>query len=434
MAKRWEDQWVRIRPAPTQGGQAHSFIARPINGDGAPCVFIKTLHRTRVNDRRARGRFKREVTAYETLAGVGPPTLIDHNAETWLDRGTPMYMVVELIDGVDLRTYIERRKGGPDTSAALQCARVLAEVLNRCHENNVVHRDVKPANVVLRGGDLSRPVLVDFGLSFNNAAEDDLTRVNEEIGNRFLRLPEHARPGSQDPASDVTQLAGIFLYTITGHEPRVLRDESGQMPHQRPETREALVTALDERQILRISSAFDRAFEIDLSRRFQTAPELISELEKAMQTQEGSGDLNDLLAQVDEVVVSQGTSDAAKRREALAALIASIARINRDFANGRGLHVLQAENEHRVTAEEEWHECRVAVTVHGNVIQTNLMPLYRVERRGPEYLLLIDGEEVWRAGNSADQDFQKAVQAAAATYFLKSQKDPDKYIVRPGHR
>jgi hypothetical protein len=79
---------------PTQGGQAHSFIARPINGDGAPCVFIKTLQRTRVNDSRARGRFKREVTAYETLAGLGPPTLIDHNAETWLDRGTPMYMVV----------------------------------------------------------------------------------------------------------------------------------------------------------------------------------------------------------------------------------------------------------------------------------------------------------------------------------------------------
>jgi hypothetical protein len=281
---------------------------------------------------------------------------------------------------------------------------------------------------------LSRPVLVDFGLSFNNAAEDDLTRVNEEIGNRFLRLPEHARPGSQDPASDVTQLAGIFLYTVTGHEPRVLRDESGQMPHQRPETREALAAALDERQVLRISSAFDRAFQNDLARRFQTAPELISALEKAMQTQEGSGDLNDLLAQVDEVVVSQGISDAAKRREALAALIASIAQINRDFADGRGLRVLQAENEHRVTAEEEWHECRVAVTVHGNVIQTNLMPLYRVERRGPEYLLLIDGEEVWRGANSADQDFQKAVQAAAATYFLKSQEDPNKYIVRSDHR
>jgi hypothetical protein len=96
--------------------------------------------------------------------------------------------------------------------------------------------------------------------------------------------------------------------------------------------------------------------------------------------------------------------------------------------------MMQAADEHRVTAEEEWHECRVAVTVHGNVIQTNLMPLYRVERRGPEYLLLIDGEEVWRGSTSADKDFQKAVQAAAATYFLNSQKDPGKYIVRPGHR
>ncbi|WP_428338666.1 serine/threonine protein kinase [Mycobacterium sp.] len=431
MAKRWEDRWIRVRAAPIQGGQGDSFIGRPIDGDGKPSVFIKTLHKTRVNDRRARGRFKREVTAYETLAGLGPPTLIDHNAEIWLERGTPMYMGMELVDGVDLRTYRVRRNDAPDVNAALECARELAEALTRCHENNVIHRDIKPANVVLRGRDLVNPVLVDFGLSFNNAAEDDLTRVNEEIGNRFLRLPEHARPGSQDPASDVTQLAGIFLYTITGHEPRVLTDESGRMPHQRPETRAVLAAVLDERQILRISSAFDRAFQNDLSRRYQTGLELISALEKAMQPHKGSGDLDDLLAKVDEVVVSQGISDLARRREALAALISSIARTNQDFANGRGLRVLQSANEEQVTADEEWHQTRIAVTLHGNVIQTNLMPLYRVERRGPEYLLMIDGEEVWRGGTSADQDFQKAVQAAAATYFLNSQNDPGNYVVRP---
>jgi hypothetical protein len=60
---------------------------------------------------------------------------------------------------------------------------------------------VKPANVVLRNDDLTAPVLVDFGLSFNDSDEDDLTRVNEEVGNRFLRLPEHAFGGSTRKAT-----------------------------------------------------------------------------------------------------------------------------------------------------------------------------------------------------------------------------------------
>jgi hypothetical protein len=50
--------------------------------------------------------------------------------------------------------------------------------------------------VVLRNGDITDPVLVDLGLSFNDADEDDdLTRAGEEVGNRFLRLPEHPSGG-----------------------------------------------------------------------------------------------------------------------------------------------------------------------------------------------------------------------------------------------
>jgi serine/threonine protein kinase len=67
---------------------------------------------------------------------------------------------------------------------------------------NVTHRDIKPANVALRNDDITKPVLVDFGLSFNDSDADDLTRVGEEVGNRFLRLPEHAF-GERGAASDV---------------------------------------------------------------------------------------------------------------------------------------------------------------------------------------------------------------------------------------
>ena len=71
-------------------GKPSLFFARAKDGTG-PRVFIKTPRPDRVRSRReARGRFKREVAAYETLADYGLPRLLDDNAETWNDGRTPM--------------------------------------------------------------------------------------------------------------------------------------------------------------------------------------------------------------------------------------------------------------------------------------------------------------------------------------------------------
>lgn len=413
MSKRWEDRWVRVKGAP-QGGQAVSFIAKPKDGNG-PQVFIKTLNQQRMRQHQARGRFMREVAIYESLKGLGLPELYDDNTETWADGNTPLYMATEFIDGPNLWNYITQQRRTADIADALECVRELATVLNRCHQNGITHRDIKPANIICTGGAITKPRLVDFGISFNNAADDDLTRQNEDVGNRFLHLPEHAR-GGQSPASDVTQLAGIFLYTVTGHEPRVLQDEANRMPHQRLEIRAALAAVLDERPLLRITAVLDNAFANDLSRRYQTAPELISALETAMQDQQGSGDLEDLLAQVDERIVSEGIAERSQRRDALAKFIDFINRAHGNFASSRGLHSVQGGNDVRVTPDEEWHENHLAVFVPGTE-HPNPIPKYRVERRGTEYVLLLNGEELWR-GNDVDERFAKAVQIAIAKQFL----------------
>jgi eukaryotic-like serine/threonine-protein kinase len=83
-----------------------------------------------------------------------------------------MYMATEFIEGTNLQDYVEAGHA-IDIHAGLACVKELATVLNRCHENDVTHRDLKPANIVLRNSDVTTPVLVDFGLSFNNADEDD---------------------------------------------------------------------------------------------------------------------------------------------------------------------------------------------------------------------------------------------------------------------
>src|ERR1700716_1959983 len=50
---------------------------------------------------------RREAAAYETLAGLGPPRLIEHNADSWNDGNTPLYMALEYIEGLDLQTLVE---------------------------------------------------------------------------------------------------------------------------------------------------------------------------------------------------------------------------------------------------------------------------------------------------------------------------------------
>lgn len=114
-----------------RGGQSVSFVARAKDGSG-PVVFIKHLHPRRVTNLEARRRFKREVGAYEALAGLGPPRIFDNNADTWEDRRTPMNMATEFINGVNLQDYVEAGYA-IDVDAILACVSEPAIVLNRCH-------------------------------------------------------------------------------------------------------------------------------------------------------------------------------------------------------------------------------------------------------------------------------------------------------------
>lgn len=419
----WEERWTREGGPYLGGGQGESFIARS-KEDAGLRVFVKTLRRDRLGDRRARGRFHREVGIYETLDGLGLPTLIEHNADSFRNRRVPLYLVTELIEGENLKNSIERLGHASDVNAVLDCMNELARVVHQCHQEGVIHRDIKPANILLRDGDLARPVLVDFGISFNDAADDDLTRMDEEIGNRFLRLPEHAT-GGRAPASDVTQLAGIFLYVMTGREPKVLRDESDLAPHQRLETRGTLLQRLDQRQVMRVMSTLDKAFSVELAARYSTAPELISALERAMRSdQTGDGDLEDRLAQMDEIVASRGLTALSERRLALQHLVSAMDRFASTFAEARGLWRAQTGNNVHVTAEEAWHETRLAVVIPGNQRNDHWV-IFRFEYRGDtDFVLYINGEQAWR-GESVDKALTDAAQMAFADQFLASQAESD---------
>lgn len=265
-----------------------SFFARR-RDDEALRAFVKTLRRPRSWE--ARKRFRREAAAYETLGGPGIPRLIEHNSHEWTDKRAELFLVLEPIDGPSLAAHIEKC-GSLAAEHAISTVLRVATIVGRCHEQDVVHRDLKPANIVLRGGDLLDPMVVDFGLSFNKVDNQigEVTRIGEEVGNRFLRLPEHAS-GGRDFRSDVTMLVGLLHHALTGREPKVLRDESGCPPQGRPEERAILEEKFEGRRLLRVLSIFDRGFSLALESRFQSVDEFIAAVEGVPGVDDSVGDV-----------------------------------------------------------------------------------------------------------------------------------------------
>lgn len=131
------------------------------------------------------------------------------------------------------------------------------------------------------------PVLIDFGLSVAVDESGDLTATHEQVGNRFLMLPEHRVPDGarRDPRSDVTACCAMALFCLTGVHPVAFNDEQGRLPHTRPNTQSVLAKiARPVRQAL--DQFFERTFAMKIDDRWQTAEDTIEELRRIRDIEE----------------------------------------------------------------------------------------------------------------------------------------------------
>ena len=156
------------------------------------------------------------------------------------------------------------------------------DTLSYCHSNGIIHRDIKPENIMLKSEILNNFVLIDFGLSFNLEEQEKITLTNQQLGNRFLLLPELVSGTPEQKQlieSDCAQACGVFFYLLTGVIPNSLLDGEGKAPHRREVSIKRLADKIDNEVVLRnINSLFDKAFANNLEERYHTANDIRKDL------------------------------------------------------------------------------------------------------------------------------------------------------------
>ena len=173
-------------------------------------VAVKILRADLAADEGIRARFRHEAIA---AARLSHPNIVS-TYDTGDDDGIA-YIVMELVEGPTLRHLIDQQ-GGLPVGDVIRIGKQVAEALDAAHRAGLVHRDVKPANVLVP---TSGPVKVtDFGIA-KAAGGDDLTRTGTVMGTARYLAPEQVNGRPTDPRTDVYALGLLMYEALVGHPP-----------------------------------------------------------------------------------------------------------------------------------------------------------------------------------------------------------------------
>jgi tetratricopeptide (TPR) repeat protein len=167
-----------------------------------------------------RRRFMREAQA---IARLEHPAIVAVH-DSGVHQGCPYY-TMDYVPGPTLQHRLEREGPLPPIEA-LRLLAVIARALHHAHERGIVHRDVKPANILLEEG--VRPRIADFGIAQLTFADSDLTETGQVVGTPAYMAPEQAAgfPGETGPRADVYSLGAVLFHMITGRPPSGRTDEA----------------------------------------------------------------------------------------------------------------------------------------------------------------------------------------------------------------
>ena len=234
-------------------------------------VALKILHRRYGEDEEYVERFRREARAVARLSHPNIVTVIDRGED-----GDRQFIVFEFVDGENLKEVVERR-GPLPIAEAVDVGLAIARGLAFAHEQGIVHRDVKPQNVLMNGD--GRAKVTDFGIARSLDVERGVTQTGTVLGTSNYIAPEQASGERVDAQSDVYSLGCVVYELLTGEVPfegdnfvavamKHLHEPAPSVLDRRPETPRPLADAVA------------RALAKDPAQRI-TMPELVAQLETA---------------------------------------------------------------------------------------------------------------------------------------------------------
>jgi len=268
-----------------QGGMASVYKAHQENLDRE--VAVKVLPPWYATDRNFVNRFKLEARLVAKLSH--PNIVIIHDADE--DHGH-IYIVMQLVDGGTLKQRLDQLQSQGKTMSMLEANSIfkqLADALSYAHQRNIIHRDVKPVNVLMDRA--SRPILSDFGIAKLLAdTGEQLTRPGTGVGTPDYMSPEQCKGEAVDGRSDIYALGVMLFEALTGRTP-FLGDNYPALAHSHIYETPPLPSSLNPAITPAVEQVILTSLMKEPGKRFQQSSDMANALEGAITQPQGPGQI-----------------------------------------------------------------------------------------------------------------------------------------------
>ncbi|WP_350448836.1 protein kinase domain-containing protein [Rossellomorea vietnamensis] len=190
------------------GGMANVYLAHDVILDRE--VAIKMLRIDFANEEEFIKRFQREAQSATSLAHPNIVSIYDVGEEDDL-----YYIVMEYVHGMTLKQYIQQHSP-VNVDKAIDIMKQLTIAMSHAHQNHIVHRDIKPHNILL--DEEGNVKITDFGIAMALSATS-ITQTNSVLGSVHYLSPEQARGGMATKKSDIYSLGIVMFELLTGRLP-----------------------------------------------------------------------------------------------------------------------------------------------------------------------------------------------------------------------
>ena len=196
--------------------------------------------------------------------------------------GNLYYIVMELIQGKTLKEIIVKEKGPLPWKWSINVSIQIASALEMAHRNNIIHRDIKPHNIIITEDGVAK--VTDFGIA-KAVSNSTITAFGTTIGSVHYFSPEHARGGFTDAKSDLYSLGVVMYEMVTGRVPfDADTPVSVALKHMQEEPVEPI--ELNPNLPIAVNKIIMRALQKDTTLRYQTASEMLVDLKKSLKDPE----------------------------------------------------------------------------------------------------------------------------------------------------